>query len=186
MMRKKQFVTDDGSIMYWTNGREELQETLVLLHGLTADHTLFDRQIEAFTEKYRIICWDAPAHGASRPYETFTYRKAAEGIYGILQQEQIKQALFVGQSAGGFVIQTLLKYHPDCVKAMVGIGTCPFGTVYYSRSDQWWLRQTEWMAQCFPHPMLVQTMAAMCGYTQAARDNIEEVYPCFPRANYAI
>ena len=45
--------------------------TLVFLPSLTADHTLFDKQIEYFENKYNILVWDAQGHNsnADRPKE---------------------------------------------------------------------------------------------------------------------
>ena len=62
-MTGKTYETPCGTIRYWTNGRDLPGVTLVFLPGLTADHRLFDKQLEAFREKYRVLVWDAPAHG---------------------------------------------------------------------------------------------------------------------------
>ena len=45
MMERKRLVTDQGSIFYWYNKCGDTNVTLVFLHGLTADHTLFEKQI---------------------------------------------------------------------------------------------------------------------------------------------
>ena len=47
-MQEKIHHTTQGSIHYWTDACAPGPMTLVLLPGLTADHRLFDRQIEAF------------------------------------------------------------------------------------------------------------------------------------------
>ena len=47
-MKEKTFKTAFGVIRYWTNGILPLRPTLVMLPGLTADHHLFDKQVEAF------------------------------------------------------------------------------------------------------------------------------------------
>ena len=38
------------------------------LPGLTADHRLFDKQIQYFKNRYNVIVWDAPAHASSWPF----------------------------------------------------------------------------------------------------------------------
>ena len=43
---------------------------LVFLHGMTADHTLFEKQLEFFYADFTVLAWDAPAHGRSRPTGT--------------------------------------------------------------------------------------------------------------------
>ena len=46
--------------------------TLVFLPGLTADHRLFEKQVEYFEGKYNVLVWDAPGHAASWPF-TFDF-----------------------------------------------------------------------------------------------------------------
>lgn len=172
MMTPKQLETGSGSIAYWVNDYSDDQHALVFLHGLTADHTLFEKQISHFKGRFRVLCWDAPAHGKSRPYESFSYYRAAEHLKEILEKEQIKKAVFIGQSMGGFVIQAFLKRHGEFAAGFIGIDTVPFGISYYSRSDKWWLRQIGWMSRCYPHKALVKAIAKACTHTQYAYENM--------------
>lgn len=172
MMEQKQLDTEQGSVFYWYSQCSNTDLTLVFLHGLTADHTLFEKQISHFLGKARLLCWDAPAHGKSRPYQGFSYDDAAKVLKAILEQENIKETVFIGQSMGGYVIQTLLKHEPQMVKGFIGIDTCPFGERYYSRMDRWWLRQMEWMCMCFPHSLLIHSIAKTCTYTRESFNNM--------------
>lgn len=171
-MTQKQLPTGNGGVAYWVNDGPKQGVALVFLHGLTADHTLFERQALHFENRYRVLCWDAPAHGKSRPYANFSYRAAAGHLKDILEKEQIGQAVFVGQSMGGFVAQAFLGRYGEYARGFVGIDTAPFGKAYYSASDQWWLRQVEWMARCFPHRVLVQAIARSCTCTEYAYGNM--------------
>lgn len=38
------------------------------------------------------------------------------------------------------------------------IGTCPYGTDYYSKSDIFWSKQTKWMLRLFPDKLLRNIM----------------------------
>lgn len=101
MMTPKQLETGSGNIAYWVNDYSDDQHALVFLHGLTADHTLFEKQLSHFKGRFRVLCWDAPAHGKSRPYEGFSYYRAAEHLKEILEKEQIKKAVFIGSLWAG-------------------------------------------------------------------------------------
>lgn len=60
-MQEKVYATPCGEIHYWVNsdlGPKAI--TLVFLPGLTADHRLFDKQVEYFEGKYNLMVWDAP------------------------------------------------------------------------------------------------------------------------------
>lgn len=170
-MVEKSILSERGKIYYWTEKRDS-PFSLVFLPGLTANHHLFDKQIDVFSEQYNIIVWDAPAHGKSRPYEDFSYCNAAEELKKILDIEDINSTVLIGQSAGGFVAQSFYKKYSDMVEGIITIGTCPYNPSYYSRTDLFWLRQTKWMFRIFPDEILRNIMAKMCGSTQCARENM--------------
>ena len=50
-MTEKTYKTPSGTIHYWTNNIDTTKITLVFLPGLTADHRLFDKQVEYFVPK---------------------------------------------------------------------------------------------------------------------------------------
>ena len=50
----------------WSRDREKI--ALIFLPGLTADHRLFEKQIEFFERKYNVLVWDAPGHAKSWPF----------------------------------------------------------------------------------------------------------------------
>ena len=68
-MIEKIHKTPLGNIHYWINLIDKNNVTLVFLPGLTADHRLFDKQIEFFENKYNVFVWDAPAHASSWPFK---------------------------------------------------------------------------------------------------------------------
>ena len=77
-----------GRIVYWKSDVFDMSRyTLFFLHGLTANHTMFEQQFSFFEGLYNIIAWDAPAHGESRPYKDFTYENAANGLKKILDKK---------------------------------------------------------------------------------------------------
>ena len=79
-MTEKTYKTSNGSIHYWVNEKKEKTKVqLVFLPGLTVDHRLFDKQVEAFEDKYSIFVWDAPSHAASYPFD-YDYDLADKAI----------------------------------------------------------------------------------------------------------
>lgn len=180
IMQQKQHKTSSGSIAYWVS-KCQAKYTLVFLHGLTANHTLFERQISHFAGRCNLFCWDAPAHGKSRPFADFSYSLLAKNLRDILEKEQIKNVVLIGQSMGGFVAQTYMKQYPNEVKGFIGIDTSPFGLSYYSKADLWWLRQVKWMSMCFPHKLLVWSIAQSCTYTKAAYLNMLTALQPYPK-----
>ena len=67
-MTEKEYATPCGTIHYWVSGADLSGPPVVFLPGLTADHRLFEKQIEYFEGKYPLFVWDAPGHAASWPF----------------------------------------------------------------------------------------------------------------------
>lgn len=73
---QRQLDTDSGLVIYWVS-KCQSELTLVFLHGLTANHTLFEKQLPHFWERFHLLCWDTPAHGMSCLYTDFSYSRTA-------------------------------------------------------------------------------------------------------------
>ena len=55
LLKESTYQTPCGTIHYWSSILRLDTTTLVFLPGLTADHRLFDKQVEHFVKKYNII-----------------------------------------------------------------------------------------------------------------------------------
>ncbi|MCF7956972.1 MAG: alpha/beta hydrolase [Phycisphaerae bacterium] len=110
---------DGCPIHYWTGGPPD-RPWLVLTHGMTMDHRLFERQMPELLERYRVLLWDVRGHGLSRPMgEGFSIKMAVDDLVAILDEMQIAQAVFIGISMGGFISQEMVFYHPERVRGLV-------------------------------------------------------------------
>jgi len=61
-MRKREFETERGALRYWVSENDEETAQLVFLPGLTADHRLFNKQVDYFSQRARCLVWDPPSH----------------------------------------------------------------------------------------------------------------------------
>lgn len=114
-------------MFYWISDCwEEQRNTLFFLHGLTADHTMFEKQVEYFEKDFNLILWDAPEHGKSRPYTQFSYPNAVEDLKLILEENSVREVVMIGQSLGGYFAQTFILRYPEMVKGFIGIGYAGF------------------------------------------------------------
>ncbi len=163
--------SERGTVHYWIRRHADPQApVLVLTHGVTANHRMFEKQVAWFAGTCTVITWDVPLHGQSRPYREFSYRNTAEELRAILDQEGLDRVVLVGMSMGGYPCQAFAMRYPERVCGFVALDTTPFGLSYYSRSDQWWLRQVGWMAMLFPEGMLRRSMAKSVSRTAYADD----------------
>ena len=62
---------ENGNIHYYISKKDNFKKTILFTHGLTADASMFEKQVEYFQDKYNIILWDIPLHGRSKDYRFF-------------------------------------------------------------------------------------------------------------------
>ena len=156
-----------GQVHYWISRPKAPPEgTIVFTHGVTANHIMFEKQVEYFENEYIVITWDVPLHGLSVPYKSFSYENSARDLDQIITQESIDTVCLVGMSMGGYPSQIYAHLFPEKVQCFIGLDTTPFGTDYYSKTDLWWLSKVRSMAKCFPGKTLRKSMAKSVSLTE--------------------
>ena len=165
-----------GEVHYWiSRASHSTDEAIVFTHGLTADHTMYEKQVDFFRNEYTLIVWDVPMHGLSVPYKDFSYANTARDLNSILQQENIEKVSLVGMSMGSYTSQMFAHLYPEKVKCFVGIDTTPFGTKYYSKADLWWLSIVKPMAKLLPDKMLRRSMAKSISQTDYSYNKMMKI-----------
>lgn len=166
-MRKGTYETNKGTIVYWLNEHREGRANLVFLPGLTADHRLFDKQIEYFEDKANVFVWDAPGHNESKPFTLdFALKDKAIWLHEILEKEHIENPILVGQSMGGYVSQVFLELYPDVPAGFVSIDSSPLQKKYMTGFEIWMLKHCEGMYRLYPWKSLLKAGAKGCAETE--------------------
>ena len=118
-MSSSGFVEVEGARLYYEE--EGSGPALLLLHAGIANLRMWDPQVSAFAERYRVIRYDARGYGRSdlpsAPYSNQSDLRA------LLQQLGIARAAFVGVSFGGGVALDFALDYPDTVAALVPVGS---------------------------------------------------------------
>ena len=179
-LNEKTVSSSRGLTYYWTNEIKS-SVSLVFLPGLTADHRLFEPQLLFFKEEFKVLVWDCPCHGKSRPYDSFSYANVSEELNCMLETERVDQAVFIGQSLGGMIAQYYIDQHPAKADGLISVDSVPFGD-YYSKSDLFWLSQLEWMCRMFPDKLLRSSMAKICGATETARKRMHAMLSSYTKS----
>ena len=156
-MTEKKHETRCGTIHYWVDKQNTSPITIIFLPGLTADHRLFEKQIEFFRGKYNILAWDAPAHAASWPFDfSFNLSDKAMWLDEIFVKEQIDYPVIVGQSMGGYVGQMYSQLFPEKLKGFISIDSAPLQRKYVTRLEIWLLKKMEPIYRYYPWKWLVR------------------------------
>ena len=111
-------------LYYETHGSGE---PLVLLHGFTMSHNMWEPFVEDFSKTYKVILVDLRGHGNStNPSNEFTHRDSAKDIYGLLDSLNIDKFYAMGFSSGGMTLTHMATMDTTRIKAMVIIGSTSF------------------------------------------------------------
>jgi pimeloyl-ACP methyl ester carboxylesterase len=157
-MKEKIYHTRCGPIHYWiSDGNHEYKTTLIFLPGLTADHRLFDKQIEFFRNKFNIFVWDAPGHASSWPFTfDFNLMDKAKWLDEIMNEEGIIKPVIIGQSMGGYVGQAFMEQFPGKLKGFISIDSAPLQREFVTRLEIWLLKRMENIYRYYPWKSLLK------------------------------
>ncbi|MBP3893336.1 MAG: alpha/beta hydrolase [Atopobiaceae bacterium] len=184
-MDARTYDTASGAVRYWVDHAGPDAPWLVFLPGLTADHTLFDAQMSYFCGKANCLLWDAPAHGASRPYPLdFSMDDLARILHAILQAEGASAPVLVGQSLGGYVAQAFIDLYPGETAAFVSIDSAPLKRKYYPRWEVAALRHTKWMYLAIPWRLLRVWGPAGAAQTERGRAGMRTFMADYTKREY--
>jgi pimeloyl-ACP methyl ester carboxylesterase len=115
-----------GELNGWRYGYEDAGSgpAIVMLHGILMNRTMWDDQIDALRERYRVIAIDAPGHADSAGADIgIDFWQWADRVCGVLDQLGVEQAIWCGQSMGGFTALRAALSHADRVSGLILIDT---------------------------------------------------------------
>lgn len=103
-------------------------QVLVFWPSVLADHRIYNAQVAALRERYRLILIDGPGHGASgAPTRSFGMAHCADAVVQVLDTlEIIQPVVCIGTSWGGLVAGEFALRHSDRTRAVVMLNTPVF------------------------------------------------------------
>ena len=98
----------------------EASPVVICSHCLAGDFTVWDAQITALRENFRILRFDTRGHGgSSAPDEAYSMEMLAKDAVGLLDSLNIGKAHFMGISMGGMIAQTLALMRPERILSLI-------------------------------------------------------------------
>ncbi|MFM0336290.1 alpha/beta fold hydrolase [Paraburkholderia fungorum] len=102
------------SYSVYTPQSEEARATVVLIHGVGMNQTVWSPQIEALTASYRVAVYDMLGHGDSAlPTAAPTLDEYAAQLEALLDAMRIERAHVIGHSMGALVALEFALTHPQ-------------------------------------------------------------------------
>lgn len=131
------------------------EPVFILLHGFGASTFSWREVMGPFSELGTVIAYDRPAFGLTeRPLDwkennPYTQESNIQILLGLMDAFAIKEAILIGNSAGGTLATAFTLEHPDRVTALIEVSAA----IYQTRPDSGflnWLLQTPQMDHVGP------------------------------------
>src|SRR5437879_6542891 len=122
---------DGVPIHYEVHGPRENDSTMppiLLSHGYGATCRMWDGQVAAFADRYRLVLWDMRGHGQSGdPLDPALYSHALSvaDMAAVLDACGVERAIIGGLSLGGVMSLAFHLAHPERVRALMLFDTGP-------------------------------------------------------------
>ena len=93
---------------------------LLLLHGFVGDSREWRRQIDALSDAFTVVAWDAPGSGrSSDPPDSFRMPDYADALAGMVDVLGLARPHVAGLSFGGALALELYRRHPTVPRTLV-------------------------------------------------------------------
>jgi 3-oxoadipate enol-lactonase len=116
--------------LYGTEGAP----VVVLSNSLGTTQELWERQLPALAEHFRVLTYDHPGHGSSPlPDPPYTVDSLADDLLALLDELEVERVSLCGVSLGGMIGMTLALEAPERVEHLVLACT----SAYLGPPDGW-------------------------------------------------
>nr|WP_064571396.1 3-oxoadipate enol-lactonase [Gordonia sp. LAM0048] len=100
---------------------------VVLSNSLGSTHRMWDAQIAALEERFRVVRYDTRGHGASPvPPGPYSIDELADDVIGLLDRLDIERAHLVGLSLGGMTMMRAAARNPERVDRLALLCTAAY------------------------------------------------------------
>jgi 3-oxoadipate enol-lactonase len=106
-------------VSYTDNGPEEAP-VIIFIHGFPLNKTMWDKQVDALKEDYRVISYDIRGHGDSEQgNDDFSIKLFATDLIAFMDMLKVEKATLCGLSMGGYIALYTIENYPDRFDALV-------------------------------------------------------------------
>jgi pimeloyl-ACP methyl ester carboxylesterase len=113
--------TPNGAVLHVEEHGPADAPALVFVHGWGMDGSVWWDARRALANRFRIIIFDLAGLGRSKgpPDGRYSLDRFAEDLGAVLDQAAPRQAILVGHSIGGMILQTFARQRPDALGGQV-------------------------------------------------------------------
>jgi pimeloyl-ACP methyl ester carboxylesterase len=101
------------SVSYNDHGPDDAA-VIIFIHGFPLNKSMWDIQVEALKENYRVISYDIRGHGDSDPgSDEFFIELFVLDLLRLMEKLRIEKSILCGLSLGGYIALNAVLKHPD-------------------------------------------------------------------------
>ena len=106
-------------VSYTDEGPDEVP-VIIFIHGFPLNKSMWNKQIEALKDNYRVIAYDIRGHGDSEAgNEEFSIELFVSDLLFLMDVMKIDKASLCGLSMGGYIALNAIENHPEQFDALV-------------------------------------------------------------------
>ncbi len=120
-------VQRDGTELFYTLDGPEDAPALMLSNSLGTTHRMWEPQIAAFSETYRVIRYDRRGHGqSSSPPGPYSIEDLGADALAIMDAAGVKSVRWCGLSMGAMTGLWLASHAPERIEKLVAVSAATF------------------------------------------------------------
>jgi len=107
------------AISYTDQGPED-SPVIIFIHGFPLNKSMWDKQMDALKDKYRVIAYDIRGHGESESgISTFSIELFTSDLLYLMDVLKIEKASVCGLSMGGYIALNAITNYPQRFESLV-------------------------------------------------------------------
>jgi len=111
------FLNHHGRTVCYRLLGDDTKPLILLAHPLGMTQGVWDEMLPALLDRFRVLTWDLPGHGASAAWpqddDSITPEDLAQEALALAEVAESEKFHFVGTSIGGAIGQQLISQHPE-------------------------------------------------------------------------
>jgi len=101
------------TVSYSDHGPDDAP-VIIFIHGFPLNKSMWNIQVEALKENYRVIAYDIRGHGNSDPgIDEFFIELFVIDLLRLMEKLKIEKSILCGLSLGGYIALNAVLKHPD-------------------------------------------------------------------------
>ena len=120
LLRNNFTITVNNHIISYTDEGKYGAPVIIFIHGFPFNKSMWNLQVEALKDNYRVIAYDIQGHGNSDTgNEDFTIELFVKDLLSLMDALKIDKTVLCGLSLGGYIALNAIESYPGRFNALI-------------------------------------------------------------------